>query len=182
MDVKFPLDNYVSYLEAENSSEKEKYKSQFLRDVKDRIKEVTTRDYINPEEHTVDYVLIFIPNEQVYAFIQESDRSITDEALKNKVILCSPITLYAILAIIRQAVDNFNLEKKSAEILSILGAVNKQYQSFCESMDKMGKKIDEAKKEFVRLTSTRRNQLEKPLQQIDDIRKERSIPIKGKTT
>ena len=43
MDVKFPLDNYVSYLEAENSSEKEKYKSQFLRDVKDRIKEVTTR-------------------------------------------------------------------------------------------------------------------------------------------
>ncbi len=182
MDVKFPLDNYVSYLEAENSSEKEKYKSQFLRDVKDRIKEVTTRDYINPEEHTVDYVLVFIPNEQVYAFIQESDRSITDEALKNKVILCSPITLYAILAIIRQAVDNFNLEKKTAEILSILGAVNKQYQSFCESMDKMGKRIDEAKKEFVRLTSTRRNQLEKPLQQIDDIRKERSIPIKGETT
>ncbi len=182
MDVKFPLDNYVSYLEAENSSEKEKYKSQFLRDVKDRIKEVTTRDYINPEEHTVDYVLVFIPNEQVYAFIQENDRSITDEALKNKVILCSPITLYAILAIIRQAVDNFNLEKKTAEILSILGAVNKQYQLFCESMDKMGKKIDEAKKEFVHLTSTRRNQLEKPLQQIDDIRKERSIPIKGKTT
>ena len=182
MDVKFPLDNYVSYLEAENSSEKEKYKSQFLRDVKDRIKEVTTRDYINPEEHTVDYVLVFIPNEQVYAFIQETDRSVTDEALKNKVILCSPITLYAILAIIRQAVDNFNLEKKTAQILSILGAVNKQYQLFCESMDKMGRRIDEAKKEFVHLTSTRRNQLEKPLQQIDDIRKERSIPIKGKTT
>ena len=182
MDVKFPLDNYVSYLEAENSSEKEKYKSQFLRDVKGRIKEVTTRDYINPEEHTVDYVLVFIPNEQVYAFIQETDRSVTDEALKNKVILCSPITLYAILAIIRQAVDNFNLEKKTAQILSILGAVNKQYQLFCESMDKMGRRIDEAKKEFVHLTSTRRNQLEKPLQQIDDIRKERSIPIKGKTT
>ena len=177
MDVKFPLDNYVSYLEAENSSEKEKYKSQFLRDVKDRIKEVTTRDYINPEEHTVDYVLVFIPNEQVYAFIQETDRSVTDEALKNKVILCSPITLYAILAIIRQAVDNFNLEKKTAQILSILGAVNKQYQLFCESMDKMGRRIDEAKKEFVHLTSTRRNQLEKPLQQIDDIRKERSIAI-----
>jgi len=177
MDVKFPLNNYVSYLEAENSSEKEKYKSQFLRDVKDRIKEVTTRDYINPEEHTVDYVLVFIPNEQVYAFIQENDRNITDEALKNKVILCSPITLYAILAIIRQAVDNFNLEKKTAEILSILGAVNKQYQLFCESMDKMGKKIDEAKKEFVHLTSTRRNQLEKPLQRIEDIRKERSISI-----
>ena len=182
MDVKFPLDNYVSYLEAENSSEKEKYKSQFLRDVKERIKEVTDRDYINPEEHTVDCVLVFIPNEQVYAFIQENDRSIADEAMKNKVILCSPITLYAILAIIRQAVDNFNQGKRINEIVSILGTVNKQYKMFCESMDKMGRRIDEAKKEFDHLTSTRRNQLEKPLQQIEDIRKERSISIKGKTT
>ncbi len=175
MDVKFPLDNYASYIDAENSVEKEKYKSQFLRDIKDRIKEVTTRDYINPEEHTVDYVLVFIPNEQVYAFIQQTDHSITDEAMKKKVILCSPVTLYAILAIIRQAVDNFNLEKKTAEILSLFAAFNKQYQLFCESMDKMGRRIDEAKKEFVRLTSTRRNQLEKPLQQIEDIRKQRRI-------
>jgi len=177
MDVKFPLDNYVSYLETENLSEKEKCKSQFLRDVNDRIKEVTTRDYINPEEHTVDYVLVFIPNEQVYAFIQESDRSVTDEALKNKVILCSPVTLYAILAIIRQAVDNFNLEKTAAQILSLLGAFNKQYKLFCESMDKMGRRIDEARTEFVHLTSTRRNQLEKSLQQIEELRQQRGISV-----
>ncbi|MCK4245271.1 MAG: DNA recombination protein RmuC [Candidatus Omnitrophica bacterium] len=177
MDVKFPLDNYASYLEAENDTEKEKYKSQFLRDVKGRIKEVTTRDYINPEEHTVDYVIAFIPNEQVYAFIQESDSTILDEALKNKVILCSPITLYAILAIIRQAVDNFNLEKTAAQILSLLGAFNKQYKLFAESLEKMGRRIDEAQKEFVHLTSTRRNQLERPLRQIEDIRKQRGIPI-----
>ena len=177
MDVKFPLDNYASYLEAENDREKENYKSQFLRDVKGRIKEVTTRDYINPEEHTVDYVMVFIPNEQVYAFIQESDSSILDEALKNKVILCSPITLYAILAIIRQAVDNFNLERTAAQILSLLGTFNKQYKLFAESLEKMGKRIDEAQKEFVHLTSTRRNQLERPLNQIEDIRKQRGIPI-----
>ncbi len=177
MDVKFPLDNYASYLEAENDTEKENYKSQFLRDVKGRIKEVTTRDYINPEEHTVDYVIAFIPNEQVYAFIQESDSTILDEALKNKVILCSPITLYAILAIIRQAVDNFNLEKTAAQILSLLGAFNKQYKLFTESLEKMGRRIEEAQKEFVHLTSTRRNQLERPLRQIEDIRKQRGISI-----
>ena len=177
MDVKFPLDNYASYLEVENDTEKEKFKSQFLRDVKEGIKEVIDRGYINPEEHTVDCVLVFIPNEQIYAFIQESDRTILDEALKNKVILCSPVTLYAILAIIRQAVDNFNQGKRINEIVSILGTVNKQYQLFCESMDKMGRRIDEAKKEFVYLTSTRRNQLERPLNQIEDIRKQRGIPI-----
>jgi len=113
MDVKFPLDNYLRYLEAGEESQKEMYKTQFLKDARRRIMEVTTRDYINPEENTVDYVIVFIPNEQVYAFIIENDRSLLDEALKNKVILCSPITLYAVLAVIRQAVDNFNLEKNS---------------------------------------------------------------------
>jgi len=175
MDVKFPLDNYLHYLEAGGESDRERYKNQFLKDVRGRIKEVTTRDYINPAENTVDYVIVFIPNEQVYAFINESDSSVLDEALKSKVVLCSPITLYAILAIIRQAVDNFNLEKTAAQILSLLGSFNKQWANFLKSLDKMGKKIDEAQKEFSVLTSTRRTQLERPLRQIEDLRKQKGI-------
>ncbi len=170
MDVKFPYDNYRHYVETREDSEKTRYKEQFLKDVKLRIKEVTTRDYINPAANTVDYVILFIPNEQIYAFINESDRSILDEALKNRVILCSPLTLYAILAVIRQAVDNFNLERTAGHILSLLGAFNKQWTLFIESMDKMGKKIDEARDEFDRLVSTRRNQLERPLKQIEELR------------
>jgi len=185
MDVKFPLDNYLRYFEAESETDKKTYKDQFLKDVRKRIKEVTTRDYINPAENTVDYVIVFIPNEQVYAFINENDISILDEALKNKVILCSPFTLYAILAVIRQAVDNFNLEKTADQILSLLGAFNKQWAAFLHSLKKMGKKIEEAQEEFNALTSTRRKQLEGPLRQIEDLRKQKGIPeassIEGET-
>jgi DNA recombination protein RmuC len=185
MDVKFPLDNYLRYFEAESETDKKTYKDQFLKDVRKRIKEVTTRDYINPAENTVDYVIVFIPNEQVYAFINENDISILDEALKNKVILCSPFTLYAILAVIRRAVDNFNLEKTADQILSLLGAFNKQWAAFLHSLKKMGKKIEEAREEFNALTSTRRKQLEGPLRQIEDLRKQKGIPeaspIEGET-
>ena len=177
MDVKFPLDNYLRFLESNGESDREKYKSQFLRDVRGRIKEVTTRDYINPEENTVDYVIVFIPNEQVYSFINEHDSSVLDDALKRKVILCSPITLYAILAVIRQAVDNFSLEKTAAHMLSLFGSFHKQWAAFTKSLEKMGKRIDEAQKEFNFLTSTRRNQLERPLRQIEDLRKQKGILV-----
>jgi DNA recombination protein RmuC len=176
MDVKFPLDNYLRYLDADNDLEKEKFKSQFIRDVKNRVKEVTTREYINPEENTVDYVIVFIPNEQVYAFINESDSSVLDDALKNKVILCSPITLYAILAVIRQGVDNFNLEKTASQILSLLGAFNKQWELFVKSMEKMGQRIQDAQEEFNSLTTTRRNQLERSLKQIEELRQQKQLP------
>ncbi len=175
MDVKFPLDNYVRFLECERDAEREALKAQFLRDVKARIKEVTTRDYINPEEDTLDYVLVFIPNEQVYAFINENDRSLIDEALRNKVILCSPFTLYAILAIIRQAMDNFNMEETAGSMMKLMGTFHKQWGLFVRSMEKLGKRLEEAQSEFQGLTATRRNQLERPLRQIEDLRKQRGL-------
>ncbi|OGW83426.1 MAG: recombinase RmuC [Omnitrophica bacterium RIFCSPLOWO2_01_FULL_45_10] len=176
MDVKFPLDNYLRYTEAEIDSERDRCKEQFLRDARMRIKEVTNRSYINPEENTVDYVIVFIPNEQAYAFINENDRNLLDEALRNKVIVCSPLTLYAILAVIRQAVDNFNLEKSAKQILSLLGAFNKQWDAFIKSFDKLGRKLKETQDEYNNLTSTRRDQLERPIKKIEDLRRQQGIP------
>ncbi len=177
MDVKFPLDNYVKFLEAASESEKTKFRTDFLRDVKARIKEVTTREYINPEQNTVDYVLLFIPNEQIYAFIHEQDSSILDDGIKNKVVFCSPITLFAVLAVIRQAIDNFALEQTSTEILSLLGAFKKQWAEFLKKLEVLGKRIGDAQKEYETLATTRRRQLERPLNRIESLRTERGVPI-----
>lgn len=177
MDVKFPLDNYVRFLEAASESEKTKFRTDFLRDVKARIKEVTTREYINPEQNTVDYVLLFIPNEQIYAFIHEQDSSILDDGIKNKVVFCSPITLFAVLAVIRQAIDNFALEQTSTEILSLLGAFKKQWAEFLKKLEVLGKRIGDAQREYETLATTRRRQLERPLNRIESLRTERGVPI-----
>ncbi len=175
MDVKFPLDNYIRFLEAVSDGEKAKFKNDFLRDVRARIKEITTREYIDSESNTVDYVLLFIPNEQIYAFIHEQDSSILDEGIRNKVVLCSPITLFAVLAVVRQAVDNFALERTSNEILSLLGAFKKQWDEFIAKLDLLGKKISDAMKEYDALTTTRRRQLEKPLNKIEELRSQRGL-------
>jgi len=127
MDVKFPLNNYLAYLNSESDTEREQFKQQFLKDARMRIREVVTRDYIDSAQNTVDYMIVFIPNEQVYAFINEHNHNLLDEAMRQKVILCSPMTLYAILAVIRQAVDNFQLEQTSTEIMNILAEFNKQW-------------------------------------------------------
>jgi DNA recombination protein RmuC len=175
MDVKFPLNSYLRFLETENDMEREVQKGQFLRDVRNRIKEVTTRDYINPDDETLDYVLVFIPNEQVYAFINQNDPAIIDEALRSKVILCSPFTLFAILAVIRQAMDNFSTAKAANDMLRLIGGFNKEWEKFRESMDKMGRKLDDARDEFQKLATTRRNKLERPLQKIEDLRRLKGI-------
>jgi DNA recombination protein RmuC len=171
MDVKFPLNSYLRYLEADSDATRDGHKAQFLRDVRTRIKEVTTRDYINPEEKTLDYVLVFIPNEQVYAFINENDPDLMDEALRAKVILCSPFTLFAILAIIRQSLDNFSMEKTAGEILGLVQNFKKEWEKFADTMAKMGEKLDGAREEYRKMTTTRHDKLDKSIQKIEDLKR-----------
>ncbi len=176
MDVKFPLDNYVRFLEAASDVEKTKFRGDFLKDVKAKMRELTTREYVNPEQNTIDYVLLFIPNEQIYAFIYEQDSMLLDEGLRNKVLFVSPLTLFAVLAVIRKAVDSFALEQTSNEILSLLGSFKKQWDEFQKRFEVLGKRIEDAQKEYEALTTTRRRQLEKPLNRIEELRSQRGLP------
>ncbi len=170
MDVKFPLSNYLKVLDAADDRGRADGARQFVKDVRTRIKEVVNRDYINPAEGTVDYVLVFIPNERIYEFIHEQDRSLMDDALRSKVVLCSPLTLYAILSVIRQAAENFRLEQSSRQVLDLLAEFRKQWSKYLEGMEGMGKKLDAAMAEYRELVGVRRDQLERQLDRVDALR------------
>ena len=170
LDAKFPLAHYERFVAADDEAIKETEKKQFLADVKGHIKAVADRDYINPAENTVDYVLVFIPNESIYAFIHQSDPAILDFALEKRIILCSPITLYAVVSLIHQAVSNFAMEERAGEIMKLLADFQKQWDLFKGVLETMGKRIESAQMEYEKLTTTRTRQLEKPLNKIEEIR------------
>jgi len=172
MDVKFPLDNYLRFLEATNDVERTQRRDQFLRDVRDRIKELTTRGYLDATGETVDCLLLFIPNEQVYAFVQEHDRDAIDDAMRRKIVLCSPLTLYAVLAVVRQAVDNFRLERTSNEILGLLREFSLQWEKYSGQLERVQQRFESVSKEYSALMTTRHRALQRPLDKIDSLRLE----------
>jgi DNA recombination protein RmuC len=166
LDAKFSLDNYMRYIEAENQSDKEMFKKKFLEDVEKTIKDVVKRNYVN--EETVDFAIVFIANEAVYSFILSEKPSIIDETMKNKIVLCSPNNLYAILSTIRQASKYYVLEKTSKEILSLLYKFNKEWQNFTNEFDKIDKAIDSLRTTFNKVSTTRKNKLDSVLYKIDE--------------
>jgi DNA recombination protein RmuC len=170
MDVKFPLDNYVRHLEAATDGERDAARAAFLRDVRRRIVEVSRRDYVDPASGTLDQVLLFLPNEHLYGFVHQSDPGLIDLALQHKVVLCSPLTLFAVLAVIRQSVDDHLTERRSAEILDTLAGFSDQWERFTEHLEKVGSRLDSARRAFDETNGVRRRQLERQLDRIDDLR------------
>lgn len=158
MDVKFPMANYTKYLRSTIISEKEKYKKLFFIDIKNIIKDMSKRNYMDPQT-TVSCSLIFIPHEQVYAFIQKESPDLFDQSLQNNIIPCSPMSLFAVLSIIRKSIDVFSIQQTSQDILKYLHNFKKQWQLYNKSFDSLGKKISDVEAEYQKLTSTRKNQL-----------------------
>ena len=179
MDVKFPLSSYLRYIDAQSDVERAEHLKTFLRDVRTRVRELSKRNYSDGDKPTVDYVLLFLPNEQLTGFIHEHDPALLDDALGQRVVMCSPLTLFAFLGVIRQAFDNFMIEQTSDQILGLIGKFAGQWEKYNEQLGKLKVKFDQLDREFDQLTGTRKRQLDKPLLELERIRRERQLPIDG---
>lgn len=176
MDVKFPLDKYKAYLDADGEPQRAVHLRDLCTAVRNHIRTVAGRGYIDPRVPTVPYVIVFIPAEQTYSLVLSSQPDLIDEALSCKVVLCSPLTLYATLAIMRQAAENFNVMKTADEVISLLSQFGKQWQNYNIELDKLGERITTAARQFDVVRTTRTNMLQRPLDKIEDLRNSRQLP------
>ena len=176
MDVKFPLESYKSYVDAAGDADRDAACKQLVTAVRGHIRDVAGRGYIDPKVPTVNYVIVFIPSEQIYSLALASQPDLIDEALGQRVVLAGPLTLYAMLAVIRQAAENANIMKTADEVIDLLSAFNKQWQTFHEQEDKVAQRFRQTAEEFDKLVTTRRNMLQRPLDKIEDLRTARGLP------
>jgi DNA recombination protein RmuC len=171
MDVKFPLDNYLRFVNAESELDAARHRDAFLRDVRAKVRELAARRYPDGAATSLDCVLLFIPNEQLYAFVQEHASSLLDDALRDRIVMCSPLTLFAVLAVVRQAVDSFRMERTASEILDLLAGFTRQWDMFSDKMDALGRGIGTVTRAFDELSGVRTRQLVRQLDRIEDLRR-----------
>ncbi len=181
MDVKFPLVHYENYLSADSDEVQAQEKTAFLKDVKNHVKSISGREYINPAEGTLEYVMLFIPNESIYGFINSEDTELVDYALQNHVLLCSPLTLYAVLSLIHQAARNFTMNERASEVMNLVDEFRKQWGKYVAQMDKLGNRIEGLTKDFNILTDTRTRALQRPLDRIENISLDVPDAVPGET-
>ena len=177
MDVKFPITHYEQFLSAEDEPTRATEKKQFLTDIRGHVKAVSGRSYIDPAGGTVDYVLLFIPNESIYSFINQEDHELMDFALEKRIVLCSPLTLYAILSLIRQSVSSFAVEQRAGDLQQLVQKFSEQWVKYNEKVESVGKSLATTQKHFDDLNSTRTKALERPMEKIIGLNLEDSATL-----
>lgn len=175
IDAKFPFDDLVVYQEAKTEAEKKTALKNFERAVKDKVKQVKSRDYINPEEGTVDFVVMFIPNEMIFSFIYEKLPEMSNFMNSQKVIMTGPFGFTALIRLVLQAYKNFQYEQGLHEILGLIEKFQGEYDKFGESMTRLGKQIDTTRATFGEVEGTRSRQLGRVVEKIGEYSRQEKL-------
>jgi DNA recombination protein RmuC len=168
IDVKFPYQSLLKYAKAENEEDKKRHLAQFQRDVRDKIKQIASRDYINPDENTVDFAVAFIPNEMIFSFIYEHLNDVWEEAMGKKVVLAGPYSFIALLRLVKQAHSNFRMQSNIHNVIQLVQKFRQEYDKYSEEFEKVGDRIEAASKQYQVVSSTRNRQLTRIVDQIDN--------------
>lgn len=167
IDVKFPYQSLMKFQEVENELEKKKYFAQFKTDVKQKIKQITSRDYINPEEKTLDFVILFVPNEMIFSVINDKLCDVVEEANEKKVAIVGPVSFITFLRIIHQSYDNFKIQEDLHRVVGLIGKFKEEFSKYNNEFDNIGNKIKSLSGQYDKVSGVRTRQLSKIIEQID---------------
>lgn len=149
VDSKFPLNSFLKYKNA-SQEEKEKRKKEFQKVLKKYIEEISQK-YILPHQGTVNFAVLYIPNERIFYEILFENEEIFNFASEKKVFFVSPRTFYYFLKIIFLSLQGARIEKEAKKILEILEILKKENQSLIDEISLLSSHLEKARKSQERL-------------------------------
>ena len=167
VDVKFPFSALQQWAGTDDDAQKKVLVKQFALDVKKHIEKVAS--YIMPEEGTLDYVVLFVPNEAVFSFLNQHLPEVVDYAMSKRVLITSPFTFLIVARTIIESYRNFLLGDKLRGVLEQIDGFVQEWGKYRESLDKFGRAVESLGTSYKELTNTRTNQLAKRVERVQNI-------------
>lgn len=142
VDAKTPLDAYLSAVECVDDDKRKQHLQQHARNVRARIRELSSKAYWQQFPHSPDFVVLFIPGDQFLSTALDLDHTLIEDALSQNVILATPTSFVALLRAVAYGWRQETLTE-NAEVIRELGQdLYGRLATFAEHLSRLGRSLD----------------------------------------
>jgi DNA recombination protein RmuC len=147
IDCKFPREDYERLLEAHDQADRDGVEAA-AKAIETRLRQEarSIREKYVAAPHTTDFAILFVPTEGLYAEALHRPGLVEAMQREHRITLAGPTTLLATLTSLQMGFRTLALERRSAEVWEVLGAVKTEFAKFGDVLAKTKKKLDEATK------------------------------------
>lgn len=170
IDSKFPQESYLRLVDAYEANDKTTIdfsRAELIKAVKKSAADIQSK-YIHPPG-TTDFAILFLPVESLYAEILREPGLAQQMQQDYKVIVTGPTTLSAILNSLQMGFRTLAIQKRSAEVWQVLGAIKTEFGKFGELLERTQKKLTEANSELDKLVGVRTRVIQRKLKEIQEL-------------
>lgn len=177
IDSKFPGDTYAALRDAIDEGDKIKIDlaaKALITRIKSEAKDIHDK-YIDPP-YTTEFAIMFLPFEGLYC--EAVNRGLVEILQRDyKVNIAGPSTMAALLNSLQMGFKTLAVQKRSAEVWEILGAVKQEFDKFGDVLEATQQRLDQANKELDKLVGVRTRQIQRKLKDVQTPAKELSEKI-----
>jgi len=170
IDSKFPQESYLRLVDAYELADKatiDFHRAELIKAVRKSASDIQSK-YIHPPG-TTDFAILFLPVESLYAEILREPGLAQQIQQDYKVIVTGPTTLSAILNSLQMGFRTLAIQKRSAEVWQVLGAIKTEFGKFGELLERTQKKLTEANSELDKLVGVRTRVIQRKLKEIQEL-------------
>ncbi|MCE2611843.1 DNA recombination protein RmuC [Flavobacteriaceae bacterium D16] len=148
VDSKVSLTDYERFVNAEDDL-RPKFLQDHVNSLKKHVNELSSKKYEELYEmESPDFVLMFVPIEPAFALAINHDNNLYNQAFEKNIVIVTPSTLLATLRTIDSMWNNEKQQRNAIEIARQAGALYDKFEGFVTDLTKVGRKMDEAKREY----------------------------------
>lgn len=149
VDSKVSLTAYERYVNSEDDDIKAQSIKEHVNSLKRHVEELSEKKYEDIYEiDSPDFVLLFVPIEPAFAIALSIDETLYNKAFEKNIVIVTPTTLLATLRTIDTMWNNEKQQKNAIEIARQAGALYDKFEGFVTDLMRVGKKMDDAKKDY----------------------------------